>query len=110
MNSLDQVIAMARLSTGMVEAARANDWPLLADLESQLAGLRDALAAREPGGRQTTLLSPTERQRKAELLRQIQLDGEEVLRHVEPFQESVRRLLTATQLGRSLRQAYAVGP
>jgi hypothetical protein len=37
-------------------------------------------------------------------------DGEEIRRHVTPFQESVRRLLAAGSMGRHLRQAYAAGP
>jgi flagellar protein FliT len=109
MTSLDQIVAMAGLSTRMVEAARANDWPLLAELEQQLAGLREALAASERG-RQSEPSSPRDAERKAELIRQILADGEEVLRHVEPFQDSVRRFLSTTSMERSLRQAYAVRP
>jgi len=106
MNSLDRLDAMARLSTGMVEAARANDWAALAELEHRMAADRARLEAAEPDHQ----LSPAERQRKAELIRQILADGEEVLRHVQPFQESLRRLLSTSNVGRSLRQAYAVGP
>lgn len=109
MTSLDQIVAMAGLSTRMVEAAQANDWPLLGELEQKLAGLREALVASE-SGRQSEPPSPREAERKAELIRQILADGEEVLRHVEPFQDSVRRFLSTTSTDRSLRQAYAVRP
>jgi flagellar protein FliT len=107
MNSLDCLDAMARLSTGMVEAARANDWAALAELEQRLAAERARLEVAEADGYQSSL---AERQRKAELIQQILSDGEEVLRHVQPFQESLRRLLSTSNVGRSLRQAYAVGP
>lgn len=108
MSSLDQIVAMAGLSTRMVEAARANDWSLLTELEQQVASLRSDLSARERGG--SGPASPAEVARKAELIRQILADGEEVARHVQPFQDSVRRLLSASTRGRSLRQAYALGP
>jgi flagellar protein FliT len=107
MTSLDQIVAMAALSTRMVEAARVNDWTLLTQLERQQAALRDGLAVRE---RVQQALSAAERQRKAELIQQILADGEEVLRHVQPAQESVRRLLSTSAMGRSLRQTYSVGP
>ena len=110
MNSLDHISSMARLSTAMVDAARANDWSLLTDLERQLAGHRDTLADLAPEGRLASLLSPADARHAAKLMRQVLADGEEVLRHVEPFQASVRRLLSAGKVGRSLRQAYAVGP
>lgn len=110
MDKLDHITAMARLSTAMVDAARANDWPSLADLEHQLAAHRDTLAALTPNGPLAPALSPADAQSAAELMRQILADGEEVLRHVQPFQASVRRLLSAGKVGRSLRQAYAVGP
>lgn len=110
MSSLEQIAAMATLSTRMVEAAQANDWPLLTELERQLAGLREALTIREPGGRQSGPLSPAEYERKAELIQQILADGAEVLRHVRPFQDSVRRLLSTGSVGRSLRKTYSAGP
>ena len=110
MSSLEQIAAMAALSTRMVEAAQANDWPLLAELEQEVSGLREALAIREPSGRQSEPLSPAEHERKAELIRQILADGAEVLRHVQPFQDSVRRLLSAGSVGRSLRKTYSAGP
>ena len=44
MNSLQLVEAMASLSAAMVEAARANDWPRLTDLQQRQAGLRERLA------------------------------------------------------------------
>jgi flagellar protein FliT len=103
MTSLDQIVAMAALSTRMVEAARVNDWTLLTQLERQQAALRDGLSVQQSP-------SAAERQRKAELIQQILADGEEVLRHVQPAQESVRRLLSTSAMGRSLRQTYSVGP
>ena len=110
MDSHNPIVVMARLSTRMVEAARANDWPLLADLEQQVAALRDTLAAGEPAGRPQDSQSAAEQRHKAELIRQILADGEEVLSHVQPCRESMRRLLSTSNMGRSLRQAYAVGP
>ena len=110
MDNHDPLVVMARLSTRMVDAARGNDWPLLADLEQQVAALRDALAAGDPAGRPQDPPSDAEQQHKAELIRQILADGEEVLRHAQPCRDSMRRLLSTSSMGRSLRQAYAVGP
>ena len=109
MSTLDDVVEMARLSSRMVEAARAHDWESLLANEHGLARLRDSLMAREPGGRQIEPLTPAERQRKATLLEQIRCDCQLVREEVEHFQESVRRWLAVGAAGRSLRQAYHAG-
>ncbi|MBL8446164.1 MAG: flagellar protein FliT [Zoogloeaceae bacterium] len=109
MSTLDDIMEMARLSSQMVEAASAHDWEALLATEKGLARLRDAVIAKEPGGRQIDPLSAPERQRKAALLQQIRSDCDRVRQEVEPFQASVRRWLAVGATGRSLRQAYQAG-
>lgn len=106
MNSLQLVESMSALSTSMVEAARANDWDRLAQLEQQLAALRNELARLEPGGRQSEALSEDDRRRKAELVARMLADGDEIRTHVEPWMESARRVLSTDTRARTMRAAY----
>lgn len=110
MNTLAQLENMARLSGQMVVAAKDNDWATLADLEHRLALDRSRLEALDTDGRQALGLSVADRQRQAALIQRILADGQEVLSHVLPYQESLRRLLSSSNVGRTLRQTYAVGP
>ena len=110
MGSLERVRRMAQLSTRMVEAAKANDWTALARLEQEQAEERDRLALLEPDGRQSEALMPGERAEKAILIQQMLANAAEVRRHVDPWQDSVRRLLSAGSVGRSLRKTYSAGP
>lgn len=110
MGILDLLNLMARRSAEMVVAAQENDWPRLVALEQNLAMDRAHLEAIDPDGRMTRKLTLEEQGRKADLIRHILADGEKIMGHVQPYQDSVRRLLSTSTVGRSLRQAYAVGP
>lgn len=73
---------MSALSTRMVEAARANDWDKLIDLERAVAGLRNTLMNDEANP-----VDPTEAARKRDLIQRILKDDAEVRRHTEPWME-----------------------
>lgn len=109
MGVLELLESMASRSAEMVTAARQNDWPLLVELEHSLALDRSRLESLEADGRETLRMTAAERLRKAELIQRILADGQEVLSHVLPHQESLRRLLSISSVGRNLRQAYALG-
>ncbi len=80
---------MCALSTRMVEAARANDWERLIDLERAVAGLRATLVQESEGG----TIDAFEAEKKRALIRQILRDDAEVRRHTEPWMEQVRHFL-----------------
>lgn len=109
MGVLELLESMASRSAEMAAAARQNDWPLLVELEHRLALDRSRLESLEADGRETLRMTAAERLHKAELIQRILADGQEVLSHVLPHQESLRRLLSTSSVGRNLRQAYALG-
>ena len=96
---------MSALSTRMVDAARANDWDLLIDLERAVASLREALL-KEPDAGKT---APHEVSRKRELIQRILRDDAEVRRHTEPWMEHVRHYLSGGNRKRQLDRAYGAG-
>jgi flagellar protein FliT len=96
---------MSALSTRMVEAARANDWEQLIDLEQAVAKLRDTLIS-EAGA---DLADPRETEKKRDLIQRILRDDAEVRRHTEPWMEQVRQFLTGSARKRRVDQAYGSG-
>lgn len=92
---------MSALSARMVEAARANDWDQLVDLECAVAKLRNTLASEPESGS-----TPEETERKRELIQRILRDDAEVRRHTEPWMEQVRHFLAGGSRKRKLDQAY----
>jgi len=80
---------MSRISSVMVEAARAGDWLRLIELESGVARLRDALMTlpAETGAPVADL------DRRRRLIERILDDDAEIRRHTEPWMEHVRHLL-----------------
>lgn len=89
MSTIVMYETMGSISARMVEAARANDWDRLAELERDVASLRDVLmraATREA-------LSPDELARKVQLIHRILADDAEVRRHTEPWMEAIRPFL-----------------
>ncbi|MFY9329818.1 MAG: flagellar protein FliT [Georgfuchsia sp.] len=93
---IDTYKEICALSTQMVEAARANDWERLVDLERNVAALRDSLI----GENDSTSPSPQELDLKRGLIQRILDDDAEIRRHTEPWMEQVRRFLG----GRSTRE------
>jgi len=96
---------MCALSTRMVEAARANDWEQLIDLEHAVAGLRITLVNESEGG----TIDAFEAEKKRALIRQILRDDAEVRRHTEPWMEQVRRFLSGNVRKRQVDQACGAG-
>jgi flagellar protein FliT len=96
---------MCALSARMVEAARANDWERLVDLERSVAGLRETLMKDADGGS----ADPQEAARKRDLIQRILRDDAEVRRHTEPWMEQVRRFLSGDARKRQVDQAYGAG-
>ena len=106
MNSLQLVEAMASLSAAMVEAARANDWPRLTDLQQRQAGLRERLAALEPAGRQAGDVDEVGLRRKAQLIAAMLEDDKAVRAELEPWLASARKMLFTDPRSRNMRAAY----
>ncbi len=95
---------MCALSSRMVEAARANDWNRLIDLEHSVEGLRNTLLQDVDSA-----ASPFEVKRKYDLIQRILRDDAEVRRHTEPWMEQVRRFLTGTLRKRPADSIYGAG-
>lgn len=102
-SQIDLYQQMHILSTRMVEAARANDWDQLIDLERNVAALRDALMAED-----NETLAPEEIKLKRHLIQSILQDDAEVRRHTEPWMEQVRRFLGGDARKRQVDQAYGI--
>ncbi|GAB2182508.1 hypothetical protein DLREEDagrD3_27310 [Denitratisoma sp. agr-D3] len=96
---------MSQLSARMVEAARIQDWTLLASLEESVAKLRKTLEADDDIG----VLSADESERKRTLIQQILEDDAEVRRHTEPWMEHVRQFLGSSNQRRRVERAYGAG-
>lgn len=96
---------MCALSTRMVEAARANDWDRLIDLENAVAKLRDTLT--KEADQATT--DPESTERKRDLIQRLLKDDAEVRRHTEPWMEQVRRFLSGSVQKRQVDRAYGAG-
>ena len=94
---------MGRISSVMVDAARAGDWERLIELETGVSRLRDTLVAlpAETGG------SPADLDRRRRLIERILDDDAEIRRHTEPWMEHVRHLLGDNKRLRELQRAYA---
>ncbi|WP_341675071.1 flagellar protein FliT [Niveibacterium sp. SC-1] len=106
-SSLTLYEKMSEISARMAEAAQANDWDQLGQLESQVAAMRNELMTRDwQAPRTNAVLSEDERRRKAELIKRILADDREVRRHTEPWMEDVRKLLGGNSRGRAMRVAY----
>jgi flagellar protein FliT len=95
---------MGRISSIMVEAARAGDWERLIELEAGVARLRDTLMALPA----ETGLGPADVARRRQLIERILDDDAEIRRHTEPWMEHVRHLLGDNKRLLELQRAYAV--
>lgn len=95
---------MSALSARMVEAARANDWETLIDLERAVASLRNTLM-NEDG----SPADPAEATHKRDLIQRILKDDAEVRRHTEPWMEQVRRFLSGGVRKQQVDKLYGAG-
>jgi flagellar protein FliT len=93
---------MSALSAKMVEAAQANDWQQLIDLEKSVAILRDTLLDDDDNGK----LTPNEVSMKRALIQRILDDDAEIRRHTEPWMEQVRRFLGGSSRRKQVERAY----
>ncbi|MDP1652712.1 MAG: flagellar protein FliT [Rhodocyclaceae bacterium] len=100
---------MCALSTRMVEAARANDWERLIDLEHAVADLRETLLKEADKEDDNSSIRPREAERKHELIQRILRDDAEVRLHTEPWMEQVRRFLTGNVRKQPVDRAYGAG-
>jgi flagellar protein FliT len=96
---------MSLLSSRMVEAARANDWDNLIELERGVTSLRAALIATPDDSNAPA----TDLARKRNLIQRILEDDAEVRRHTEPWMEHVRQFLGDGTRRRGVQKAYAAG-
>ena len=93
MNIIGMYETMGEISERMVEAAQANDWNRLVDLEKNVARLRDTLQVEE---RPQSPLTAEERTRKVRLIHRILDADAEIRRHTEPWMTPVRQFLGKT--------------
>lgn len=103
----DPFEALHAQSLRMVAAAQANDWDRLAEIEREMAQLRDHILAQQGNADASPTLDPATARRKAELIAAMLAHDAEVRRHVEPWLASARKLLTSNKRGRAARAAYA---
>jgi len=97
---------MSQISLHMVDAARANDWDRLCELETQVAKLRDQLMAQP---KTPPVRDEAARTRKLTLIKQILDDDREIRSHAEPWMENVRVLLAGNARQKAVQKAYGVG-
>lgn len=95
-------VQMCAISQRMVDAARANDWETLIDLEQSIARLRDTLT--EEADRAADGLASAEKKR--ELIHRLLKDDAEIRRHTEPWMEQVRMFLTGNSRKQKVDSAY----
>ncbi|MBS0323113.1 MAG: flagellar protein FliT [Proteobacteria bacterium] len=95
---------MGALSGRMADAARANDWDQLVQLEKSVRMLRFSLEALPAAN---DLLSSAEIELKRSLIQKILDDDAEVRRHTEPRMEHLRQFLGARRQHRRIEKAYA---
>lgn len=105
---LAQLQTMRELSAMMVTAAHADDWERLAELEGQVAVLRDALSANANTPATIATNEAEDLARQSELILSILSNHEEVLRHTHPKLAEVRQLLDDASARRRIDQAYGI--
>lgn len=101
-SQIDTYKEICALSARMVEAARANDWDKLVDLERHVAHLRDSLI----GDDEASDLSGHEIDLKRGLIQRILDDDAEIRRYTEPWMEQVRRFLGGRSSRERVERAY----
>lgn len=104
---------MSQLSSRMVEAAQANNWDNLIELERGIAALRDALMTgpeiEDELETDDKARAAMDISRKRLLIQRILDDDAEIRRHTEPWMEQVRNYLGFRNQRRDVQKAYSVG-
>ena len=103
--SLQLYESMSQLTAAMVQAAQANDWDRLCELEHEVAQLRDRLLVEDPVA-QPAPLDARSRARKLALIQRMLEDDRNIRSYTEPWMDSVRRFLGAGRREQSVRMAY----
>ena len=98
-SQLDIYQQMSALSARMVEAAQAQDWDSLIQLERSVVALRRSLATDEDNR-----LSASELERKRGLIQRILDDDAEIRRHTEPWMERILHFITDTRRSKKARK------
>ncbi|NCA72124.1 MAG: flagellar protein FliT [Sphingobacteriia bacterium] len=105
---LDSLVARYE---AMAAAARAEDWDRLVALESDVAELRQKMQATATAASAQPIAGTMTESDVLEMTRRIEhvlaLDAE-IRAQVEPYLESLRRLLASRARDRALRRAYGV--
>jgi flagellar protein FliT len=101
-SQIDIYQEMSALSTRMVEAARANDWENLIQLEKSVVALRRSLSMDDDNSR----LTSNEVETKRALIQRILDDDAEIRRHTEPWMEQVRQFLSGSARRKQVESAY----
>ena len=96
---------ISTLSQRMVNAAQANDWDRLVELERRVATLRNELIASDA----SLALSTPELLHKQGLIQQILEDDAEIRRHTEPWMERILYFLGNGPPHRELHLESATG-
>jgi hypothetical protein len=95
---------MHALTAQMVEAAHANRWDLVIELERQVSIIRGAMQSAR-----SVPLSGAEVQRLTQLTQSIIDHIAEVDRHAQPWLDAVRRLLGSPAVKERVENAYSGG-
>jgi flagellar protein FliT len=101
-SQIDIYEEMSALSARMVDAARANDWENLIQLEKSVVALRRLLTLDDDNSR----LTPGEVEMKRSLIQRILDDDAEIRRHTEPWMEQVRQFLGGNARRKQVESAY----
>lgn len=96
------------ISSRMVEAARANDWEYLCSLERQAAALIEKVKTSDPSVRHEVMHDESLRRHKVALIHQILADDREIRSHAQPWLESVREMLAASNRQKAVKNIYGL--
>lgn len=93
---------VAHITTEMLDAARANDWELLAKLEGDCS--KQVSTLREFEG--PTELPGEMRARKISIIKQILADDRAIREITEPWMQNLANLIKSSGTSRKLSQSY----
>lgn len=98
---LERYAELHALSREMLRAAQAQEWESLADIGAQRDSIVEELRLKD-----TARWTGADAERKAELIRQIQVIDKEILPLAESARENARAQLGSIDVGKKLKKAY----